>query len=104
MERDYKFVYREFDKYARILEAEGIYPPSINSIEYFCKEMITKRYWYYPPARSEIRSLMFYGTVATDQLTGEPILDRSDAIENDALFAEMREKLIEKVEQSYGGT
>jgi len=103
MERDYKFVYREFDKYARILEAEGIYPPSINSIEYFCKEMITKRYWYYPPAGGEIRSLMFYGTVATDQLTGEPILDRSDAIENDALFAEMREKLMGKVEQSYGG-
>ena len=51
MEREYKYIYREFDKYVRILEAEGIYPPSINSIEFFCMKMITKKYWYYPPTQ-----------------------------------------------------
>lgn len=104
MEREYKYIYREFDKYVRILEAEGIYPPSINSIEFFCKEMITKKYWYYPPTRGGIKSIMIYGSLARDQITTEAILDRSDGIENQALFNEMREKLIERVNEMYGET
>jgi len=104
MDRDYKYVYREFDKYVRILEAEGIYPPSINSIEFFCKEMITKKFWYYPPTRGGIKSVMIYGTLARDQLTTDAILDRSDGIENQELFNEMRQKLIDRVEEMYGVT
>ena len=104
MERDYKYIFREFDKYVRILEAEGIYPPSINSIEFFCKEMITKKYWYYPPTRGGIKSVMIYGSLVRDQISTEPILDRSDGVENRELFNEMRDKLIERVNEMYGET
>ena len=68
MDRDYKFVYREFDKFIRILEAEGKYPPSVQDIELFCKESITKRFWYYPPVGTGIPSQMIQGISTLDRL------------------------------------
>ena len=102
MDRDYKFVYREFDKFVRILEAEGKYPPSVQDIELFCKESITKRFWYYPPVGSGIPSQMFQGISTLDRLTSDRILDITDGIDNQSLFVEMRDLLIERAKEIYG--
>ena len=102
MDRDYKYVFREFDKYVRVLEAEGNYPPSIQDIEFFCKETIIKRFWYYPPTGSGIPSQMFLGVYSLDQRTSEQILDISDGISNKDLLEEMREILIDRAKEIYG--
>ena len=102
MDRDYKFVYREFDKFIRILEAEGKYPPSIQDIELFCKESITKRFWYYPPIGTGIPSQMFQGISTLDRLTSERILDITDGIDNQSLFIEMRDLLTDRAKEIYG--
>jgi len=102
MARDYKFILREFDKYVRILEAEGNYPPSIQDIEFFCKETITKRFWYYPPTGGGVPSQMFLGIYSLDQRTSEKILDITDGISNSELLEEMRNILIERATEIYG--
>ena len=102
MDRDYKYVFREFDKYVRVLEAEGNYPPSIQDIEFFCKETIVKRFWYYPPTGSGIPSQMFLGIYSLDQRTSEKILDITDGISNKELLEEMRDILLKRATEIYG--
>ena len=99
MERDYKFVYREFDKFIRILEAEGKYPPSVQDIELFCMSQLLSDSGTIWPVGTGIPSQMIQGISTLDRLTSERILDITDGINNQDLFVEMRDLLVARAKE-----